>query len=336
VLLALGPLALLPVPLAASATGAGSDPAIAFASSRSGNRAIWTIRPSGTGLTRVTAPPKPTRRCDCRSGEFDSDPAWSPDGRRIGFTRGARVYVTRADGSDARPVGAPPGSEDFAPAWSKDGRLAFIRQRPAATGSGYVHEIVAVDRDGRRQRVLGPASRYAYRALAWSPDGRRLAYAVPYTDPGSPFAVGLFVVDAGDGRPRFVLRAVGMGEISWSPDGTTVALAASVPGAEPYDPHRLFTIRLRDRKIVQLTRGTSAKVADGAPRWSPGGGWIAFTRTDPRHEAVHVVRPDGSGERLVARNARGAAWSPAGDGLAARSASASPGASVANARVVGP
>lgn len=293
-----------------------ADARIVFASARSGHRSIWSIRPGGGALKQLTMPPNPVRRCDCRSGEFDSHPAWSADGRRIAFVRGARVVMMRADGTDERVVPAPRGSEDFDPAWSAAGRLAFIRQRPATRRSGYVHEIVSVDVRGLQPRVMAPSSRYAYRSFAWSPDGGRLAYTTPYPDPGGTFVVGLFVVGSGDAKPRFVLRAAGMGEISWSPDGSTVVLAASVPGAEPYEPYRLFTVRLSDRRIVQLTRNPFAHTADGDPRWSPNGSLIAFTRTEPRRVAILAVRPDGSGERLIAADARGPAWSPDGRRIA--------------------
>jgi Tol biopolymer transport system component len=219
------------------------------------------------------------------------------------------MVVMRADGTGARLVSAPRGAEDFDPTWSRTGRLAFIRHRPAGPGAGYVHEIVSVGRTGRDQRVLVPSSRYAFRSLAWSPDGRTLAFTVPYADRSSEFAVGLFLLEPDRTRPRFLLRAAGMGEVGWSPDGTTIVLAASVPGAEPYDPYRLFTIRVSDRRIVQLTRVPYIKTLDGEPRWSPDGKQIVFTRSDPTRAAIYSIRPDGRGERLVASDARGAAWS---------------------------
>ena len=287
-----------------------------FASAQSGDRAIFVLEPGAGRVVRLTSPPKPITPCRCRSGDFDSHPVWSADGRRIAFSRGARLFIMRPNGTDVRLVRGPGGTEDFDPAWSARGRLAFIRQRPASRGSGYVHEIVSVNAAGRDARVVGPPVRYAYRSFGWAPDGRRLAFAVPYTDPRSPFVVGLFVTGSGGGKPRFLLRAAGMGELVWSPDGSTIALAASVPGAEPYDPYRLFTIRLSDRRIVQLTRIPFAKTGDGGPRWSPNGRLIAFTRVDLRRSSVHVVRPDGSGERLIAADAIGPAWSPDGRRIA--------------------
>lgn len=309
-------LALSALPLAAAATSTQRDDSIIFASALSGNRSIWSVRADGSGLTRLTAPPKPATRCDCRFGEFDSHAVASPDGRSIGFTRGARVLVMRPTGDDVRLVRAPAGAEDFDPVWSKTGRLAFIRQRLATGGPGHVHEIISVDRMGRDQKVVVPASRYAFRSLGWSPDGRTLAFTVPYADGSSEFAVGLFILPPDRSRPRFLLRAAGMGEFGWSPDGTTIVLAASVPGAEPYDPYRLFTIRIADRRIVQLTRVPFSKTLDGEPRWSPDGKQIVFSRSDPRRSAIYTVRPDGSGERRVVGDARGAAWSRDGRRLA--------------------
>lgn len=309
-------LVLLALPFAAPAARTEGDSAIVFASARSGHRAIWSVRSDGSGLARLTDPPKPTRVCQCRYGEFDSHAVSSSDGRAIGFARGARLVVMRANGTGARLVSAPRGSEDFDPTWSKGGRLAFIRQRPAKTGTGYVHEIVSVDRTGRDQRVLVPSSRPAFRSIAWSPDGRTLAFTVPYDDRSSEFAVGLFVLGPKDTQPRFLLRAAGMGEVGWSPDGATIVLAASLPGAEPADPYRLFTIRISDRRIVQLTRSPFIKTIDGEPRWSPDGEQIVFTRSDPRRTAIYTIGPDGRGERLVVGDARSAAWSADGRHLA--------------------
>lgn len=56
------------------------------------------------------------------------------------------------------------------------------------------------------------------------------------------------------------------------------------------------------------------------PIWSQDGDWIAFTRQrevgsdafDASVSDLYVMRPDGTDQRLVARNARSPAWSPDG------------------------
>lgn len=306
--------------LLSGAPGAAAEPAgresatIVVSSTRAGERSIWRVGPGPGEVRRLTDPPTPGRPCGCRHGERDSGPAWSPDGRFIAFMRGARIVIASAEGSVVTVVAAPRGAEDYEPSWSTRNRLGFLRQRPAASGSGYVHEIVTVDARGRAARTVAPASRFAYRSFAWSTDGRQLAYTVPYLAP--QFVVGLFVKEVPDGRPRFLVRAAGMGELSWSPDDRTLALAAALPGAEPFDPYRLFSIRVVARRIRQLTRHASSKIGDGFPRWSPGGKLIAFTRTGPASDAVFVVKPDGRGQQVIATDARGGAWAPGGSLLA--------------------
>lgn len=86
---------------------------------------LYTVRPDGTGLTRVTA--------------WGSDwPSWSPDGTRLvvlgGEVPGARLYVLRADGSGGEQLTGPeyfPGAPD----WSSDGRwIVFPSAQPGPPG----------------------------------------------------------------------------------------------------------------------------------------------------------------------------------------------------------
>jgi TolB protein len=86
---------------------------------------LYTMRPDGTGLTRVTA--------------WGSDwPSWSPDGSRLvvlgGELPGPRLYVLRADGSGGEPL-TEPGFFAGAPDWSPDGRwIVFPSAQPAPSG----------------------------------------------------------------------------------------------------------------------------------------------------------------------------------------------------------
>ena len=49
--------------------------------------------------------------------------------------------------------------------------------------------------------------------------------------------------------------------------------------------------------------------------WSNDGEWIAFTLGWERRD-IYLARPDGSGRRLIARNAEAPAWSPDGEQIA--------------------
>ncbi|MAP24820.1 MAG: Tol-Pal system beta propeller repeat protein TolB [Rickettsiales bacterium] len=65
----------------------------------------------------------------------------------------------------------------------------------------------------------------------------------------------------------------------------------------------------RDVKRISFGSGTYS-----TPVWSPRGDYIAFTKTDKRNFYIGVMRPDGSGERLIATGyiVEGPTWAPNG------------------------
>jgi Tol biopolymer transport system component len=109
--------------------------------------------------------------CGCGSNASipaNRSPAWSPDGRRIAFTRydddaGPDLYVMNADGSRRRPLLQGEGNE-YDPDWSPDGRrIAFARTE------GDESDVYVINADGTGLARL--TSTEAYDGDPdWSPD----------------------------------------------------------------------------------------------------------------------------------------------------------------------
>jgi Tol biopolymer transport system component len=83
-----------------------------------------------------------------------SDPAWSPDGRLIAFSRRSSrgdmdVWIANADGTGQRELTSP-GTNESKPDWSPDGKqLVFVGSIPGARLDDLFVENV--DGSGRRQ-----------------------------------------------------------------------------------------------------------------------------------------------------------------------------------------
>jgi len=312
-----------------AAPGAGGAPAssrIAFAlEGGSGPSAdltsLYTVRPDGTGLRRLTVPPT------LQALGGDSGPAWGPHGRRIVFERNLpywgsdRMRLMSVSAAGGRPTQLTSGPFDAMPSFSPDGRrIAFTRvERSAATpGAG----LFTVDRSGRHVRPL--LSGGIDLSADWSPDGRTLAFS-RLASPDSPLAEAtLYLADA-NGTD---LRQLGTAPVhgvspSWSPDGRRLAFVSFADGNDPPcdaascpPSGELYVVRADGSG---LTRLTNSRADDEHPTWSPDGRRLAFSSGFSRRKQGHprwlMIMPAKGGRAGRIGRFTGVldpSWSPAG------------------------
>jgi Tol biopolymer transport system component len=168
-----------------------------------GTSAIWVVSP-GDGRRRLL-----------RRGVLDypNSLSWSPGGARIAFvgrpdgvTTGTALMVAAADGKQLRTVAAVSGDPDQATVgnvrWSPTGnRIAFLRWgQDAATDDA----LCVVDPSRGGERVLVRAARLD--DVAWSPDGRWLAYLTENAARPSGLPFSIWIVRADGSGARLLAR----------------------------------------------------------------------------------------------------------------------------------
>jgi len=264
-----------------SVTGAPLPGLIAFESGQN----IDVIGEDGSGRTVLIADA--------------AEPAWSPDGARLAFTRTRAIHVARADGSEVRSVTNPGTGFDSNPAWSPDGtKIAFSRWS-TTTGQQRIH---VVDVDGSNVRQLSPTGYYSLNP-AWSPDGTKLAFEV-WVEIGDGY---IHVMNA-DGSGPITSLSPGLGaEPAWSANGSQLAFSDfTYPGAE------IVLMNADGSGRTVLTRGVGRALN---PAWSRDGAQIVFASQELGFNSqlgsnLYIINRDGSGLRLLT-SSTGYEWNPA-------------------------
>ncbi len=189
--------------------------------------------------------------------------------------------------------------------------------------------------------------------LAWSPDGRNLAFVSCTRLSALPESCDLCVIDE-HRDVSILLRGGNLLDPTWSPDGSQIALARCA--GEACD---IFLVDLVNRTVRNLTNSdaidrlpvwspeghtiayvsgsdifvldvrsggvrnlTSTPASVYSPAWSPDGRRIAFVSEPGGAHGLYVMNADGSDLYLVAERsdwriwANSLAWSPDGTALA--------------------
>ena len=266
--------------------------AIAFVSTRGGTEGVWKIPPLGGSATLLVP--------------NASDPAISPDGRRIAFGRSGpsgeeRIMVAPLDAPDRAQWLTTDEDGTYShghPRWSPDGKSISYAD---------ANDLWVVPSEGGRPRRVTTSTDYEAKPT-WSSDGRHLIY-----QSGRGDTLALWRVSVDGGQPeRLTLGTGPESEAVVSRDGSKI----------------VFTTRYADADISvrDLTTGAAQRLrsvlGDVEPALTPDGRRVAFVsqRWGGKFalgvQDLNGVVPSGPARRLTGWPAANPAISPDGRWIA--------------------
>jgi len=285
-----------PNPFAGVAWSADSS-LLAFTGSRGRRSGIYTVRADGTGLRFL------------RGTRGGSNPVFSPDGRKIAFSRkhlgkgiflGTTPWVAKADGSGARRLAEWREGVEYSPSsFSPDGSALavtmskFASDRPKAL-------LLELDRSGGRQ----PLARFPASDPAFSPDGSQIAlvrHSFSRRGKIETTHKDIYLMSATGAEVRQLTRTRWIAETnpSWDPSGERLAFNSFRINRDPFEAFfdELFPF---GNSIVQVNADGTCReklisLRDAAIQgvsWQPGEGRQAGRIECSLVPTVHWV-PDG-------------------------------------------
>lgn len=238
------------------------------------NTDIWLV-PMGGGEPRQVT----------RSPRHDRHPTWSPDSKWIAFESNRdgefQVYVLPLEGGEAKRI-TTLSTEASQPVWSPDGKhIAFVSavfpefsDKPFSEADRLNREkSEARDKSKVKGRVI---TRLLYRHWdSWVDDKRQHLFVVPMEGGGTRGEPKNLTPGDRDAVPTSSTFSVG-DEFGFSPDGKELAYTATpTPAREEAwsTNHDLWVVDIASGARRALTTNPAA---DGCPRYSPDGKYIAY------------------------------------------------------------
>ncbi len=240
---------------------------------------IWTVRPMGRGLTRVTS---------YNDLGMAVSPAWSFDGRRIVFTLiGSRSHYLGVWSGGGKPqVYTLPSTNVVSPHFMPNGQIAVSL---AMHGKEDIYVLTGSQQPGRTL-AAGPGIDVS---PSFDASGRLMAYVSDAS--GSP---NVFLMDLGSGSNQRITSSGYNTNPSLSPDGKLIAFTKQLGGAQKVFVHDMAT--------GQETQVTSGGGSDENPTFAPDGYFIAFSSTRSGQKKIYITTRHGAQPVMV----------PTGDGPA--------------------
>ena len=193
-------------------------------------------------------------------------------------------YLTRGEDLAVTPRFSP-NSQDVA-------YMAFGGDEP---------KVMLLNLDTRQREAVGnfPGMTFAPR---FSPDGQKIVMSLSTGSSSTLYSMDL--------RSRSTTRLTDSAGIdtspSYSPDGSKIVFESDRGGTQ-----QIYVMGASGGGATRISFGDGRY---STPVWSPKGDFIAFTRQSKNGFGVGVMKPDGSGERILTEgfHNEGPTWAPNG------------------------
>lgn len=172
--------------------------------------------------------------------------------------------------------------------------------------------VYLYDIESGRQEVLSEVSNATNFAARFSPDGKSVVMSRSQNGNSDIYVVEL----ARRTETRLTTSPAIDTSPSYSPDGKMIVFTSDRGGSP-----QLYIMRSDGGTMACPAGGsdTACRISFGdgqytTPVWSPRGDWIAFTKQKSGSFGIGVIKPDGTGERLLTDSYldEGPTWSPNG------------------------
>ncbi len=234
------------------------------------------------------------KRLTGEAGYFDSRIVYIAESGSV-TARVKRLAIMDQDGAntryltDGRDLVLTPR---FSPNQHMITYLAYVGGKP---------RVYLYDLESGRQEIVGdfPGMTFAPR---FSPDGTKVIFSMAQNG-----NTDIYTMDLRSKRPQKLTSDPGIDTAPcYSPDGSQITFESDRGGTQ-----QVYVMSANGGAAKRITFGDGRYAS---PVWSPRGDLIAFTKMYKGQFYIGVVRPDGSGERLLTNgyHMEGPTWAPNG------------------------
>lgn len=266
---------------------------------------LWIVSRNGAGARMAAACGKD--RC--------FNPAFSPDGKRLAYSRrpaalvenntpgSPRIWLLELSTGQTVPLYADSEIKGFSPTWSPDGTwLAFY---DGLAGGIRLTSFAGVD-DIFVSTSQGSVG-------SWSPDSREMVFVDGALLESGQMISKLFALNleakAIRGLVENDLEQSDYSPPDWSQNGAELAVGIRPAGTS--ESRQVWIVNLNGSQATQLTR--EGQYTHGGIRWDPTGQWVVFQRyalNMPNATPEVIVYVPGQGLIQIAEDAALPAWLP--------------------------